>query len=138
MKTTLFTLLLVSASYAARAELIVIKENGGLFGYKSIQETVDDTGHTLLCQDPGKTRCKAQLLDVVPTGGTYTPRALTEAELEAIDRLVMDAVGERQANGRFVYNEKCLIVFTYNADADRLVYTIYSMEEAIALDLIAS
>lgn len=121
----------VFSAWYSHAELIVTKKDGGLFGYKSVNETNAEGRHTLTCTDPGRTRCKAQLLNVDAT------LTLTVEEFETIDatvsRLVID---NRKESGSFNYANKCLVTFKYNPDTHLLVFTIYSIEEATKLNLI--
>jgi hypothetical protein len=121
----------VLSSWSSQAELIVTKKDGGLFGYKSVSETIGEGRHTLNCTDPGRTRCKAQMLTV---DGTLT---LTEEEFEVIDATVASLVADKhKESGSFNYANKCLISFKYNPDNHLLIFTVYSIEEATKLNLI--
>ena len=134
MRKSLLVVFLLSCSVFSFAEggVEVTKENRGLFGYKTVTEVFGEGRHTLSCFDPGRTRCRTNM-GIVVVDETLT---LTEAEFVLIDTKVEELVKEDNLTGLFVFDSKCVIVYAYNADTDRLVYTMYSIAEAEDLNLI--
>lgn len=111
----------------------VTKKNRGLFGYKSVNETIAEGIHTLTCLDPGRTACRTNGISV------FVDETLTLAaeEIASIDSQVDAFVGEdRKELGKFVFDGKAVIVFSYNAEQDLLTYTIYSIKQATDLHII--
>ncbi len=109
----------------------VTKKNGGLFGYKSVTEVVGEGQHTLTCTDPGRTRCRP--MSSIYVDGTLT---LSAEELELIDTEVDHSINVlHKESGKFVYDSKSLIVFSYSPETDLIVYYIYSIQQATNLNL---
>ena len=120
------------ASFSLHAEIEVTKKNRGLFGYKEITETVAEGRHTLSCFNPGRMKCKSSL-------GSYVVDenlTLTEAEFNIIDHRVEELVSEGRSSGRFVFDNKCFVVYSYCENSDTLRFSIYSMEEALEIGII--
>ncbi len=138
MKTNfLLVCSLMSSAAFANDELIVTKENGGIFGYKTITETIgtgENSGqHGLYCQDPGRTRCRTNSISVV----VDETLSLDYTEFEKIEELVEQALKDSNgAPGRINFNGKAIVTYSYDADKDKLVFTIYSILEAQNLNLI--
>jgi hypothetical protein len=128
------SLLLTTTNLFAEGDpLTITKKNRGLFGYKSVNETIGEGQHTLTCLDPGRTACRTNGMAVV-FDETLT---LTADELATVDSQVDNFVNvERNENGKFVFSNKAVIVYSYNPDTDALVYTIYSVKQATDLHVI--
>lgn len=107
-------------------DIIVTKKNRGLFGYKHVAETVAEGRHTLTCTDPGLTGCRSELSSF-DVDGTLV---LTSSEFKIIDKTVDESINENNTKGKFVFDNRCLITYSYDVNSDQVNYTIYSMEEA--------
>lgn len=136
MKKLILTvsLLLTTINLFAEGDPVkVTKKNRGLFGYKSVNETIAEGSHTLTCLDPGRTACRTNGISVV-VDETLT---LTSEELAKIDSQVDTFVSEdRKESGKFVFDGRAVIVFSYNANQDLLTYTIYSIKQATNLHIL--
>ncbi|MCC5924890.1 MAG: hypothetical protein JJT77_13995 [Crocinitomicaceae bacterium] len=113
-------------SLNAFAAIDVTKKNRGLFGYKQVVETVAEGKHTLSCFDPGKTKCKSSIGNYVVDDHL----TLSENEFKIIDNRVEESVSGGSLNGRFVFDNKCYVIYSYCENSDHLKFSIYSMEEA--------
>lgn len=117
--------------YSSTDDLIVTREHRGIFGYRHVVEFEGEGHHTLTCSDPGRTRCKTNGITVIDN-----TLSLTDTEFDAIDTNVETQIKDGKEAGKFVFENKALILFSYDVDSDRIVYTIYSMTEARSLNLI--
>ena len=116
----------ILVTFSSFAVIDVTKKNRGLFGYKQVVETVAEGKHTLSCFDPGRMKCKSSL-------GSYVVDeniTLTEAEFNIIDHRVEELVSDGSSSGRFVFDNKCFVVYSYCETSYHLKFSIYSMEEA--------
>ncbi len=139
MKKIIFLGCLLTCSFFSKANIIITKKDGGLFGNKSVSETQAEGMHTLTCTDPGRTRCKATLGLVVITVGTQQldEFILTSDELDVIDLTIENLVAnERRESGHFIFDNKCFVNYTYDTENDCLIYNVYSIQEAQSLNLI--
>ncbi len=103
------------------------RSNGGWFGYKFVTTTTwPDLNKTIVaCTDPGLTRCKSAAIIVMPDGPSLTPETA-----ETIGNIVTGKLTPEKTSGQLLYNETFFVTYSYNIDADDLVYTVYSLGEA--------
>ncbi|TSJ45650.1 hypothetical protein [Fluviicola chungangensis] len=103
------------------------KSDRGLFGYKTVTQTNSPDLIMLSCRDPGLIACRAQGITVVGDDGEIS---LTETNIESIERMIDDLVLSGKNSGTIVYDDKVVITFLFNEDADDLEYTLYSVPQA--------
>ena len=114
--------------------LTKIKDGGGLFGYETVTEIFGDGSHTILCQGRGFIRCKASMgLTVL---GDNDEIQLTDSEVEAIENQISDKVKSNTNSGVINFDSRVIVSFTYDKSTDRLVYTMYSISQAIEHSII--
>lgn len=109
----------------------IVKSNGGLFGYKYVDETSTSNGsggtnQLLACSDPGWNRCRFN---------STARGVLTDNDYDAIDQTIFDAVTkseEKKVSGQFVYNTEFLVVYYYHLSPNKLTYEIFTKDEAAA------
>ena len=134
MKKLLIISFVTCFSFLSLADtpMTVTKKNRGLFGYKQVTEVYGEGMHTLSCFDPGRTSCRSNGLIVL-----NETLSITEDVFLTIDGSVENLVKNNQRiSGKFVFDGKCFITYSYNPDKDELVYTIYSLSQAETLNLI--
>ncbi len=83
------------------------------------------------CCDPGLTRCKAAATFVMPDGPDLTPDTVTD-----IDKTVTGLLTPENTSGKLVYNNTFVVIYSYDIDADDLMFKVYSMGQARSLGLI--
>lgn len=126
MKKLSLFLVALTISSTSFCDIIVTEKNKGLFGYRYVSETVAEGTHTLSCNDPGFSSCKSEL-------GSYNvdgELVLSHEEFSVIDETVNESIHEGNSKGKFVYDDKCLVVYSYSESNDQLTYRIYSISEA--------
>lgn len=126
MKKTFLLFGLLVATLNVDAKVTYQKDNGGLFGYKTVQQTnMNDGSVTVVCTNPGWTRCRAQTLRTVD-GNT-----LTGDEIDKIDAAVSDLISSTEkGTGKLVFDNRYVVTYKYNEHSDRLTVEIYTFEEA--------
>lgn len=117
--------------FAAPTYTKIVKSDGGLFGYKYVDETTTSNGsggtnQILACSNPGWNRCRF----------TSTAKSiLTQTDLDQIESLVTDQVAsvqDKKTEGQLVYNASYLVVYKYHLGPDDLTYEIFTKDEASA------
>jgi hypothetical protein len=133
MKRLLLVGFVMGFSFLSLADvpLEVTKKNRGLFGYKQVTEIYGEGRHTLSCFDPGHTSCRTNGLVVLSE-----TVSLSSDEQLLIDKTVEDNVKGGSVSGKFVFDNKCLVVYTYDPDTDLLHYMVYTIAQAQSLNLI--
>ena len=108
----------------------VVKENGGIFGYKYVnQDPPNPSGNqSLLCATPGWHRCRFNSTAIVVGGGTV---GLTSEDFEAIDAKVMSSITETEPSGILVYNAYT-VKYKYNVNSNKIKYKIFNQDEVNA------
>lgn len=126
MKKTFLLLGLLVATLSVDARVTYEKNNGGLFGYRTVQQTnMNDGSVTIVCTNPGWTRCRAQTLRTID-GNT-----LTGDEIEKIDGAVSDLISTTEkVTGTLVFDSRYVVTYKYKEHSDRLTIDIYTLEEA--------
>lgn len=134
---TALMLLLVnlSAFAVSPAVLRVYRENGGLFGYRVVnqgQPFINDQGLEqvdMSCLNPGREKCKLNMISLPGDFSENFP-GMTEADFEVIDGKVDNSITETDLSGKFVYNGLCLVAWAYHEDTGAVEYSIYNKEAA--------
>jgi len=126
MKKTFLLLAVLTAALNVDAKVTITKSNGGLFGYKTVQQTnMNDGSTTLVCSNPGLTRCRAQTLRTVD-GNT-----LTADEIEKIDNAVSEIISSSEnGTGKLMFDNRYVVTYKYNENSDKLIMEVYTPEEA--------
>lgn len=120
----LYTVNTLPAITTAPTITVVVRSNGGLFGYKTVTSQTTGQGDiTTACGNPGFNRCHIGAF-VVNDGG------LSAEEVQKIDDLVLKTIKEDKTEGQFVYESNYLVVYDYNVHVGRLKYQILTKEEA--------
>lgn len=105
---------------------VITKNNGGLFGYKSVIYNDNGVNATLSCANPGFKRCNS-------AARLESSKGLTDSDLIEIDNLVYPLIKENNTEGTVIYKELFYIIYNYKEHANKLSYEIYTKEEAKSL-----
>ncbi len=105
--------------YAAPTWTKVVKSDGGLFGYKHVDQNTGATSgnSTLACSDPGFNRCRFTPIDIV-VGGNGN---LTEEDFIKIDALVNSSINSDNLLGELTYSSYT-IKYKYNENTNKIKY----------------
>lgn len=133
-KTILFCIALFSGM-AMNATVFVTQSHGNWWGFRYVMETYDNANYMLSCRGYGWLKCKFHVLnpEIRSQAGFGN---LTDESLDIIDATVIKSVTETNTSGKFVYNSEFVVKYSYDKDADKLDYTIYSWAEAKAAGLL--
>jgi hypothetical protein len=133
MKRLLLLGFVLAFSFLSMAEppLEVTRSRRGLFGYKEIHETIAEGRHILNCSDPGWSACRAMGITVLDETTT-----ISADELANIDATVEGLIREDKPTGKFVFAGKAVVIYSYDANTDKLNYKVYSVAQAQSLHLI--
>lgn len=133
MKKILLGLFVLGLSYTASSQINITESNKGRFGYKHVDQVLDEENGTmsLNCYDPGFSNCQIILPMVVDDGLVFT-----NDQYISLGELVYDKITNGSNSGRIVFETNYLVSFSYSEQNDRLIYNIYSLAQAQELGLI--
>ena len=141
--TVAAALLAVNAcAFAASPAVIrMYRENGGLFGYRTIYQGntfINNDGLeqvNISCMEPGRQRCKLRL-SVMPDDFASNFPGMSEADFELIDEKVKESINETTLSGKFIFSGLCLVAWTYHEDRGAIEYLIYNREAAAKIGVV--
>ena len=135
MKKILMMCFGLAMSTSIYSHVYYTKTLGFFNHYRDVTQVNMNNGDIFMdCSQPGWTRCKPQALLVITFNGTAT--AVANEELKAIDETVTRSATGGSNVGKFIYNEKFFVSFTYNEETDQLSTKIYTLAEAAYYNLL--
>jgi hypothetical protein len=107
------------------------RSKGGLFGYRSVNTDKDHMGNTVTdCRNPGLKKCIASPYVVV-----VDDAPMPSEDAQRLDAHVEGLITENSHSGTFLYDNYCVVSYTYNVDTDLLSYNVYSIQTATELGI---
>ncbi|MBS1650981.1 MAG: hypothetical protein JSU07_03135 [Bacteroidetes bacterium] len=130
MKKVLFIFCLIG-TISMSAKVTYVRTRGGLFGYKYVNQTTFNNGDSNVnCSNPGWTWCRITPVNItLPDGGTVV---LNENLQSVFDEIITKNITETTHSGKFIYDNKLFVRYSYNVNEDSLVVNIMTLEEAKA------
>ena len=128
-KIKLLSLGLLLATSGFSKQIVKDKHNGGLFGYKYVEQTTFNNGDVYLkCDNPGWTGCRAQSAALISYNGINLEVSIET--LDKIDETVMKSINEANTSGKFIFDNTFFVTYKYNENSDKLHYEIFLIAEA--------